>query len=197
MSDRDSRQHEPVAKRRKVRKGTRSCWECRRRKEKCTFQSSTDTICVCCRRRSVKCVGQEFPDEISESYEKEFHAGERVARVEALSNGLDTPGPSVSEREEGDTSLNLLTPSSALLVPPTAISASRPCPVSDLYLSKMDMCTCLLVIRGKNQSDLESFMVEQNTRKSIALRVRLLAPADLRGCLGLSINYYLRLMTWR
>ncbi|KAJ5357608.1 hypothetical protein N7541_004766 [Penicillium brevicompactum] len=77
----------PASKRRKVRKGTRSCWECRRRKEKCTFGSSTD-ICIKCHRRGTKCVGQEFPEDISESLDHSFQVGDQVTRVEAIVDRL-------------------------------------------------------------------------------------------------------------
>ncbi|CAI7588113.1 unnamed protein product [Penicillium glandicola] len=54
---------EPTAKRRKVRKGTHSCWECRRRKVKCTFSSLDHTICITCHRRGTKCINQvETPE---------------------------------------------------------------------------------------------------------------------------------------
>lgn len=51
-----------MSKTRKVRKGTRSCWECKRRKVRCSLSSSSDnaTTCVACRRRRTPCVGQEF-----------------------------------------------------------------------------------------------------------------------------------------
>lgn len=57
----DHREHpdEQAAKRRKVRRGTRSCWECRRRKAKCTFSAPTDAVCITCRRRGTKCVSQD------------------------------------------------------------------------------------------------------------------------------------------
>ncbi|KAF2815513.1 uncharacterized protein BDZ99DRAFT_378845 [Mytilinidion resinicola] len=54
---------EPETKRRRLRKGTRSCWECKRRKVRCTFASATDATCITCRRRSVKCISQELPEE--------------------------------------------------------------------------------------------------------------------------------------
>jgi len=54
---------EQAAKRRKVRKGTRSCWECRRRKAKCTFAVPHDAICITCRRRGSKCVSQDVIEE--------------------------------------------------------------------------------------------------------------------------------------
>ncbi|EPS35808.1 hypothetical protein H072_10795 [Dactylellina haptotyla CBS 200.50] len=50
-------------KRRKIRKGTQSCWECKRRKVRCTFASPTEGICDGCRSRGTKCIGQEFLDE--------------------------------------------------------------------------------------------------------------------------------------
>lgn len=49
-------------KRRKVRKGTQSCWECKRRKTRCTFSISSEATCDGCRSRRTKCIGQEFSD---------------------------------------------------------------------------------------------------------------------------------------
>lgn len=71
-------------KRRKVRKGTRSCWECRRRKMKCIFGSPTDTACISCKRRGAKCVDQQFPEHISTPLDRSLQMGDRVVRVEAL-----------------------------------------------------------------------------------------------------------------
>jgi hypothetical protein len=99
-----TRDHEtdggPKAKRRKVRKGTRSCWECRRRKMRCIFGSPTDVICTSCQRRGAKCVGQEYPEEISAPLDRSLQMGDRVVRVETLveqllkksSNDLDPIG---------------------------------------------------------------------------------------------------------
>lgn len=71
-------------KRRKVRKGTHSCWECKRRKVRCVFAASTDPICITCRRRGTKCISQELPDEKSQVND---NVG-RIVRVEALLNQL-------------------------------------------------------------------------------------------------------------
>ncbi|EFX02866.1 c6 zinc finger domain containing protein [Grosmannia clavigera kw1407] len=49
--------------RRKVRKGTHSCWECRRRKIRCQYTHDNDTICIACRARGSACRSQEFADE--------------------------------------------------------------------------------------------------------------------------------------
>ncbi|KAL6230196.1 hypothetical protein BDW75DRAFT_77466 [Aspergillus navahoensis] len=55
---------EATAKVRKVRKGTHSCRECRRRKVKCIFTSNSDNICIVCRRRGTKCISQaDIPGE--------------------------------------------------------------------------------------------------------------------------------------
>ncbi|KXJ85764.1 hypothetical protein Micbo1qcDRAFT_237333 [Microdochium bolleyi] len=65
----------PVAKRRRIRKGTVSCWECKRRKTRCTYAASESTSistaaahaseprdgrCDGCRSRGTDCISQEF-----------------------------------------------------------------------------------------------------------------------------------------
>src|SRR5690242_11661581 len=43
---------QPEPKRRKVRKGTQSCWECKRRKVRCTFsEPAEESVCDGCKRR--------------------------------------------------------------------------------------------------------------------------------------------------
>lgn len=54
---------EPPTKRRKVRKGTKSCWECRRRKIKCQFDNPDDINCIGCKQRGAVCRSQEFDDD--------------------------------------------------------------------------------------------------------------------------------------
>ena len=53
---------QPEARRRKIRKGTRSCWECKRRKNKCTW-SRNEERCDGCHRRGTRYISQEFPQE--------------------------------------------------------------------------------------------------------------------------------------
>jgi hypothetical protein len=74
----------PETKRRKVRKGTRSCWECKRRKIRCNFNSAADAVCIGCQRRGTHCVSQEYPEEPSRPVEKGHQIGDRIVRVEAL-----------------------------------------------------------------------------------------------------------------
>lgn len=75
---------ESEAKRRKIRKGTRSCWECKRRKTRCVFDNSAeDALCFGCQRRGTTCVSQEFPEE-DHSGRRARQMGDRIVRVEAL-----------------------------------------------------------------------------------------------------------------
>ncbi|KAF2442369.1 hypothetical protein P171DRAFT_364028, partial [Karstenula rhodostoma CBS 690.94] len=52
-------------RKRKIRKGTQSCWECKRRKTRCIFAAPVDSACVGCKSRRTTCLSQEFHEEIS------------------------------------------------------------------------------------------------------------------------------------
>lgn len=67
-------------KRRKLRKGTQSCWECKRRKTRCTFAADTDSVCDGCRSRQVKCISQEVHDDVGKVHAK----ADRLSRMESL-----------------------------------------------------------------------------------------------------------------
>ena len=88
----DTNRH--VAKRQQVRKGTFSCWACKRRKTRCEFKDRSSSVCVSCQRRGTSCVGQEFsePAEPIESPEPAEHSNgrveERIVRVESLVSQL-------------------------------------------------------------------------------------------------------------
>ncbi|KAH8896374.1 hypothetical protein GQ53DRAFT_591445, partial [Thozetella sp. PMI_491] len=71
-------------KRQKTRKGTRSCWECKRRKVKCTYASPTDEVCVGCDRRCMECVGQEFPEQPTAPNSQSRLVGDRIGRLETM-----------------------------------------------------------------------------------------------------------------
>ncbi|KAK9234316.1 hypothetical protein V1525DRAFT_438926 [Lipomyces kononenkoae] len=73
---------ESVANQRKVRKGTRSCWECKRRKIKCIFPESGEATCVSCQRRRVPCIGQEIPESLALARKGNRGLGDRIARIE-------------------------------------------------------------------------------------------------------------------
>ncbi|PNP43688.1 hypothetical protein TGAMA5MH_04660 [Trichoderma gamsii] len=48
--------------RRKLRRGTTSCWECKRRKTKCHFEQGSSAACESCQRRGCKCVLQDVDE---------------------------------------------------------------------------------------------------------------------------------------
>ena len=64
---------ESTAKRRKLRKGTHSCHECRRRKVKCLYATPDDAICVVCERRGAHCISQYDSPGLSDAVE---HTGD-------------------------------------------------------------------------------------------------------------------------
>ncbi|EFQ34097.1 hypothetical protein CGRA01v4_12159 [Colletotrichum graminicola] len=95
-------------KKRKVRKGTRSCWQCRKRKIRCEFASNDEETCNGCQARSTICISQEFADE-EPSGPPERGLVQRLGRLEELmlkladkigpdafaANNAITPAPSV------------------------------------------------------------------------------------------------------
>ncbi|KAL8727817.1 MAG: hypothetical protein Q9166_005809 [cf. Caloplaca sp. 2 TL-2023] len=88
MNDALDEEQEITAKRRKVRKGTQSCWECKRRKIRCIYASSEEITCIGCQRRRALCVSQEMPEDLSPAQTGNRHLGERIARVEDLIKDL-------------------------------------------------------------------------------------------------------------
>ncbi|KAL2862578.1 uncharacterized protein BJX67DRAFT_385496 [Aspergillus lucknowensis] len=81
-------------KRRKIRKGTTSCWECKRRKVRCSLVDNSSAVCAACQRRGTKCLTQDLPDEAGRTIQA---VGDRIGRVEALVDRLvqrtPTPAP--------------------------------------------------------------------------------------------------------
>ncbi|KAJ5987249.1 hypothetical protein N7451_011614 [Penicillium sp. IBT 35674x] len=69
----------PVLKRRNLRKGTTSCWECRHRKKRCEFGAGS-TTCGTCQRLGLPCVSQDLKDPVN----CHGHLGRRLDRIELL-----------------------------------------------------------------------------------------------------------------
>ncbi|KAL5000907.1 hypothetical protein BDV10DRAFT_199553 [Aspergillus recurvatus] len=136
-----------LSKRRKVRKGTQSCWECKRRKVRCIFASAEHAVCHNCRRRGTACVSQELPDIIgTSSGQSQIEA--RLGRVEEFIERLVNAGSGPGlDREEPDAGspVHRAVPSR----PPTR---TRPLSVSDRYgeLSRD------LLAAWPNEGDLET-----------------------------------------
>ncbi|KAK4199962.1 hypothetical protein QBC40DRAFT_340142 [Triangularia verruculosa] len=77
---------EPPRKKLRVRKGTKSCWECKRRKVRCVPSPETNIACGPCERRGAECISQEFPDVVTRRDIGD--PDDRLGRVEALVEGL-------------------------------------------------------------------------------------------------------------
>jgi hypothetical protein len=94
-------------KRRKVRKGTQSCWECKRRKVRCTYAGAGDTTCDNCLRRKTKCTAQDYVDD-QESPASSNGAGikARLKKVEDVLQQIvkltDAFHPNRTERPESE-----------------------------------------------------------------------------------------------
>lgn len=70
------------AKRRRLRKGTHSCWECKRRKMKCIFDPLA-TTCNGCLRRGSRCISQEFPEVTSSARSNTFATPSPISGVDS------------------------------------------------------------------------------------------------------------------
>ncbi|VUC28989.1 unnamed protein product [Clonostachys rosea] len=70
----------PPGRRRKVRKGTFSCWECKRRKRRCEFKPGSSSACVSCQHRGLPCLSQEEYEPQTGSEQ----VSERIYHVENL-----------------------------------------------------------------------------------------------------------------
>ncbi|KAK4652203.1 hypothetical protein QC762_609050 [Podospora pseudocomata] len=77
---------EPPRKKLRVRKGTKSCWECKRRKVRCIFSVETNSVCDACERRRSTCLSQEFPDVVTQHINGDTEG--RLGRVESLVENL-------------------------------------------------------------------------------------------------------------
>ncbi|PSN65609.1 hypothetical protein BS50DRAFT_575587 [Corynespora cassiicola Philippines] len=112
---------ESLPTRKKMRKGTHSCFECRRRKIRCIFPPDNPDVCSECFARGSRCIDQENanPDVIVD-HRKNLR--ERVSRLEALVDSLLDDKTEKSHSDAGSTSR---TPQVAHrdTFPPTPISS--------------------------------------------------------------------------
>ncbi|KAI9829648.1 MAG: hypothetical protein M1826_005538 [Phylliscum demangeonii] len=93
--------------RKRMRKGTHSCLECKRRKVRCTFLPGDSTFCIECTQRGSLCVSQDqedLHDELQSAGVKK-NVRDRVGRLEAmveqLLHKLDSRSPSIDEGPRG------------------------------------------------------------------------------------------------
>ncbi|KAF2868787.1 hypothetical protein BDV95DRAFT_499682 [Massariosphaeria phaeospora] len=69
---------------RQVRRGTHSCWECKRRKTRCIFAKPSEAVCVGCRSRRTKCISQMFDEDLSAVRGQ----ADRLERIESLATQI-------------------------------------------------------------------------------------------------------------
>ncbi|KAH7132488.1 hypothetical protein B0J11DRAFT_228459 [Dendryphion nanum] len=92
-----------IPMRKKMRKGTHSCFECRRRKIRCIYPSDNPDVCSECFARGSRCVDQEHADpEVVVDHRKNLR--ERVSRLEALVDSLLEDKTEKTERSVTDAS---------------------------------------------------------------------------------------------
>ncbi|KAF4626677.1 hypothetical protein G7Y89_g11477 [Cudoniella acicularis] len=94
--------------RKRVRKGTKSCWECKRRKIRCQLSSEDVPVCSGCLARGTTCLSQEYPEEREPSSNTQI--GERLGRVERLLEKLIDKISAYEEDERAQK--DMLTPES-------------------------------------------------------------------------------------
>ncbi|TAQ90897.1 hypothetical protein B7494_g799 [Chlorociboria aeruginascens] len=94
-------------RRKRVRKGTKSCWECKRRKIKCQLSTENVPVCAGCLARGATCLSQEYPEERDSSGGS--NVGERLGRVELL---LEKLVSKMNQYEEEENAQKIRTPES-------------------------------------------------------------------------------------
>ncbi|KAK7707519.1 hypothetical protein SLS64_007038 [Diaporthe eres] len=97
----DNTAKSPPLKRRKVRRGTQSCWECKRRKVRCTFAAPNNSVCDGCRSRGVKCIGQDLDDGAADKGDKTGGRSRTDTVAERLFM-LDASDPRNLEVQDGE-----------------------------------------------------------------------------------------------
>ncbi|CAG9984004.1 unnamed protein product [Clonostachys byssicola] len=107
---------EPPLKRRKIRKGTTSCWECKKRKVRCHFISPTSKVCVGCSRRFTPCLSQEY-DVVGGDFNGQDgnELGQEAGASMTQSQRLGQKGPASSPKPRRDLLEDVLTLSPTII----------------------------------------------------------------------------------
>jgi hypothetical protein len=111
--------------RKRMRKGTRSCQECRRRKIRCVFQPNAQ-ICNGCAPRGVECIEQNLGESVATPLEKRKNVRDRLGQLEdmvgQILHKLDAKDGGSLESSERDAVEALRGLQSELMPPSTARS---------------------------------------------------------------------------
>ncbi|XXH05408.1 hypothetical protein Hte_011834 [Hypoxylon texense] len=130
-------------KRRKIRKGTQSCWECKRRKIRCTFAAPTDTICDGCKSRRTKCISQEYHDDAALASRRVDRLSRVESLVEQLVNRSTADMPDMSRQDHPDQDKN------------TPVSVANPSPDLESQITSIDDLSSALLAAWPSQHDLD------------------------------------------
>jgi hypothetical protein len=138
----DQHDHHARKRRRSLRKGTHSCWACKRRKEKCSYEDGD--VCNGCLRRGTRCVSQRFADTEATQATTATSTDARLQRIEDMvaqltaqiqtqnQRQMDTP-PVTGSSPSPAPSVSL--PQTASPVSSTASSSSLPGAAKELVAS--------------------------------------------------------------
>lgn len=191
---------ESRAKRRKIRRGTRSCWECKRRKIKCMFSSPADSVCISCQRHCTKCVSQEFSEEVSAPLDRARQMGDRILRVEALVEQLITKAGNAKTAAGGNSIIEYGGN------PDLGLSARAPIDLESPQLSshksskvRIRAKICHILIYSVNLLNYFRAVVRSKSRFMMAisdfmrlnpLQMRLGSQGNMRNCHEFYMNHY-------
>ncbi|KAF4773054.1 hypothetical protein HER10_EVM0001621 [Colletotrichum scovillei] len=192
---------ESAPKRRKIRKGTTSCWECKRRKIRCQFSDHSQDICIGCQRRGTACRTQEYDDDALEQNRttgKQQETEEKLRRAETLLEqmtqvvSLLTPGTErLFQNRDASRSASEQAPrrsDSTQPEPPSRSLATTPCLSIQVFDS---VIVCLSPPRVKPDSDGRA----SSTTKTIHCRIIYRKPMkvsmkNVYNCLVRSMHCY-------
>jgi hypothetical protein len=133
-----SHQHVDHARkrRRSLRKGTHSCWACKRRKEKCSYEDGD--MCTGCLRRGTRCVSQRFADNEATQATTATATDTRLQRIEDMVAQLSSHIQTQNQRQMYTPPVTCPSPSPAPSAPlpqtappaPTTYFFASPLPVA-------------------------------------------------------------------
>ncbi|EON65802.1 hypothetical protein W97_05041 [Coniosporium apollinis CBS 100218] len=86
--------------RKRMRKGTRSCFECRRRKIRCVFPTAQPSVCTQCSAHGARCINQEHA-ETALIPDRRKNLRQRVTELEALIESLTKDQPDRGLEQQG------------------------------------------------------------------------------------------------
>ncbi|CAG7926430.1 unnamed protein product [Penicillium olsonii] len=195
--------------RKKMRKGTKSCTECRRRKIRCTFHPDRPNTCNECRSRGIHCVDQEhtvitppLSGSGSQHVEQPYSLRERVTQLEnivdSLTKRLDRQSTTTPPEERHEA----IRPPPCLAAqpkPPVAESDELgPCSDQIQNAPVLQLFDNYLVSRREDPSNNDKFAgIKDMSLKAQAVRAELIALLPPREDIDMIINASFHWHVWQ